>query len=87
MQWVTTRRRWEWPQRLFENLKQNDLIVAIYPANAGAYVGPIATEALAMLTRRTYDRFASRVFAGLAIAATVAIASLSYALANIQIVA
>ena len=40
-----------------------------------------------MLTRHTHDRFASRVLAGLAIVATVAIASLSYAVANIQIVA
>jgi hypothetical protein len=68
-------------------MKHNDLIVAIYPANAGAYLGPIATEDLAMFTRHTHDRFASRVFAGLAIVATVAIASLSYAVVNIQIVA
>lgn len=88
MQSVTTRRRrCAWRRRLFEKVKQNDLIVAVYPANAGAYLGPIATEDLAMLTRRTHDHFASRVFAGLAIVATVAIASLSYAVANIQIVA
>ena len=87
MQSAATRRHWARRRRLFVNLKQNDRIVAIYPANAGAYVGPIATEDLAMLTRRTHDRFASRVFAALAMVATVAIASLSYALANIQIVA
>ena len=40
-----------------------------------------------MLTRHTNDQFASRVLAGLAIVATMAIASLSYAVANIQIVA
>ncbi len=40
-----------------------------------------------MFTRPTPDRFASRVLAGLAIVATIAIASLTYAVANIQIVA
>jgi len=40
-----------------------------------------------MFSRHTHDRFASRVLAGLVIAATVATASLSYAVANIQIVA
>jgi hypothetical protein len=40
-----------------------------------------------MFTRHTHDRFASRVLAGLAIVATVAIAALSHAVANIQIVA
>jgi hypothetical protein len=72
---------------LFENAKQNDSIMAIYPANGTAYLGPIATEDLAMFTRHTNDRFASRVLAGLAIVATMAITSLSYAVANIQVVA
>jgi hypothetical protein len=72
---------------LFENTKQNDSITAIYPVNAAAYLGPIATEDLAMFTRHTNDRFATRVLAGLAIVATMAIASLSYAVANIQVVA
>jgi hypothetical protein len=40
-----------------------------------------------MFTRPTPDRFTSRVLAGLAIVATTAIASLTYAVANIQIVA
>ena len=40
-----------------------------------------------MFTRQTHDRFASRVLAGLVIVATAAIASLSYAVANIEIVA
>jgi hypothetical protein len=80
-------RRREWRLGLFNNPKQNDPIMAIYPANAGAYLDPIATEDLAMFTRHTHDRFASSVFAGLAIVATVAIAALSYAVANIQIVA
>ena len=40
-----------------------------------------------MFTRHTHDRFASHVVAGLVIVATVAIASLGYAVANIQIVA
>jgi hypothetical protein len=40
-----------------------------------------------MFTRHTNDRFASRVLAGLVIVATVAIGSLGYAVANIQIVA
>jgi hypothetical protein len=46
-----------------------------------------ATEDLAMLTRQSHDRFASQVLAGLVIVATAAIASLSHAVANIQIVA
>lgn len=61
--------------------------MAIYPANASAYLGPIAKEDHAMFTRYTNDRFASQVVAGLVIVATVAIASLGYAVANIQIVA
>ena len=40
-----------------------------------------------MFTRQTPDRFARRVFAGLAIVAIVAVASLTHAVANIQIVA
>jgi len=40
-----------------------------------------------MFICHSHDRFASSVFASLAIAATVAIAALSYAIANIQIVA
>jgi hypothetical protein len=72
---------------LFDNTKQNDSIMAIYPANAAAYLGPIATEDPTMLTRQTNDPFASRVLAGLAVVATMAIASLSYAVANIQVVA
>ena len=40
-----------------------------------------------MFTRQTPDRFACRVLAGLAIVAIVAIASLTHAVANIQIVA
>ena len=40
-----------------------------------------------MFSHQTHDRFASRVLAGLAVVATMAIASLSYAVANIQIVA
>jgi len=40
-----------------------------------------------MFTRHTHESFASSIFAGLVIVATVAIASLSYAVANIQIVA
>ena len=48
---------------------------------------PIATEDLAMFTRQTPDHFTSRVLAGLVIVATVAISSLGYAVANIQIVA
>jgi hypothetical protein len=84
---VAIRNRREWRRGLFNNPKQNDLIMAIYPANADAYRGSIATEDLAMLTRHTHDRFASSVFAGLAIVATVAIAAMSYAVANIQVVA
>ena len=61
--------------------------MGIYPANAAAYLGPIATEGLAMFTRHTTDRFATRVVAGLAIVTTMALVSLSYAVANIQIVA
>jgi hypothetical protein len=61
--------------------------VAIYQDNSGAYLGPIATEDLAMFTRHSHDRFTSLVLAGLAIVATTMIASLTYALANIQIVA
>ncbi len=61
--------------------------MAIYPANAAAYLGPIAMEDPTMFSRHTYDQFASRVLAGLAIVATMAIASLGYAVANIQIVA
>ena len=61
--------------------------MAIYPANAAAYLGPIATEDHAMFTSHTNDRFTRRVLAGLAIVATMAIASLSYAVANIQVVA
>jgi hypothetical protein len=61
--------------------------VAIYPANAAAYLGPIATEDLTMFTRHTNDRFASSVLAGLAIVATMVTASLGYAVANMQIVA
>jgi hypothetical protein len=72
---------------LFANPEQRSSITAIYPPNAIAYLGPIATEDLAMFTRHTNDQFASRVLAGLAIVATMAIASLSYAVANIQIVA
>jgi hypothetical protein len=68
-------------------MKQNNSIMAICPANAAAYLGPIATEDHAMFTRHTHDRFASRVFAGLVVVATVAMASLSYAVANIQVVA
>ena len=40
-----------------------------------------------MFSRHTHDQFASRVLAGLAVVATMAIASLSYAVANIQVVA
>ena len=40
-----------------------------------------------MFTSLTNNRFASRVLVGLAIVATMAIASLSYAVANIQVVA
>lgn len=40
-----------------------------------------------MFTRHSNDRFTSRVLAGLVVVATMAIASLSYAVANIQIVA
>jgi hypothetical protein len=40
-----------------------------------------------MFTRHSHDRFTSLVLAGLAIVATTMIASLTYALANIQIVA
>ena len=72
---------------MFDNSEQRNSITAIYLSNATAYLGPIATEDLAMLTRHTNDQFASRVLAGLAIVATMAIASLSYAVANIQIVA
>lgn len=83
----TPAERFRSTEQLFVNTKQNDSTVAIYPANAAAYLGPIATEDLAMFTRRTNDRFASRVLAALAIVATMAIASLSYAVANIQVVA
>jgi hypothetical protein len=72
---------------LFANTKQNDLIIAIYLANAAAYLGPIATEDPTMFSRHTHDPFASRVLAGLAVVVTMAIASLGYAVANIQIVA
>ena len=61
--------------------------MAIYLANAGAYLGSIATEDHAMFTRQTNDTFATRIVAGLAIVATMAMASLGYAVANIQIVA
>ena len=61
--------------------------MAIYLANAAAYLGPIATEDHAMFTRQTNDTFASRIVAGLAIVVTMAMVSLSYAVANIQIVA
>ena len=80
-------RRWAEHRRLFTNVKQNDLIMAIYPVNAAAYLGPIATEDPTMFSRHTHDRFASRVLAGLAIVVTMAVASLGYAVANIQIVA
>ncbi len=40
-----------------------------------------------MFSRYTRDQFASRVLAGLAVVATMAIASLGNAVANIQIVA
>jgi hypothetical protein len=50
-------------------------------------LAPVATEDHAMFSRNSHDRFASRVLAALVIVATVAIASLSYAVANIQIVA
>lgn len=40
-----------------------------------------------MFSHHTHDRFAGRVLAGLAVVATMAIASLSYAVSNIQIVA
>ena len=40
-----------------------------------------------MFSRHTHDRFASSVLAGLAIVVTMAVASLGYAVANIQIVA
>lgn len=72
---------------MFENAKQNGSFMATYPANVAAYLGPIATEDPTMFTRQTNDQFASRVLSGLAIVATMAIASLSYAVANIQIVA
>jgi len=72
---------------LFGFSKQNDSIIAVYPANAAAYLGPIATEDPTMFSHHTHDQFASRVLAGLAVVATMAIASLSYAVANIQIVA
>ena len=61
--------------------------MAIYSANTAAYLLPIAQEDHAMFTRRTNDRFSRQVFAGLAVVVTVAFASLSYAVANIQIVA
>lgn len=61
--------------------------MAVYPANAAAYLGPIATEDHAMFNRHTHDRFTSRVIAGLVVAATMAMASLGYAAAHIQIVA
>jgi hypothetical protein len=61
--------------------------MAIYLANVVAYLGPIATEDHAMFTRHSHDRFASHVFAGLVVVATVAIASLSYAVSNIQVIA
>ena len=61
--------------------------MAIYLANTAAYLGPIATEDHAMFTRHTHDRFTSRVLVSLAAVAAVAIASLSYAVANIQVVA
>jgi hypothetical protein len=61
--------------------------MAIYPANTAAYLGPIATEDPIMFSRNTHDQFASRVLAGLAVVVTMAIASLGYAVANIQIVA
>jgi hypothetical protein len=50
-------------------------------------LGPIATEDLAMFTRHTHDRFTSLVVTGLAIVVTTVVASLGYAVANIQIVA
>ena len=74
-------------RRLFENSEQRNSITAIYLSNATAYLGPIATEDLAMFTRHTNDRFATSVLAGLAIVAIVAIASLTHAVANIQVVA
>lgn len=40
-----------------------------------------------MFNRHTHDRFTSRVIAGLVVAATMAMASLGYAAAHIQIVA
>jgi hypothetical protein len=63
------------------------LIIAIYPGNAAAYLGHIATEDPTMFSRHMYDHFASRVLAGLAVVVTMTVASLGYAVANIQIVA
>lgn len=40
-----------------------------------------------MFSRHAHDRFSSRLLAGLAVVATMAAASLSYAVANVQIVA
>jgi hypothetical protein len=61
--------------------------MAIYLANRAAYLGTVAKEDHAMFTRQTNDTFATRIVAGLAIVVTMAMASLSYAVANIQIVA
>jgi hypothetical protein len=72
---------------LFEITKQKDSITAIYPTNAAAYLGPITTEDPTMFSRHTHDRFTSRILAGLVVVASMAIASLGYAVANIQIVA
>ena len=72
---------------MFVNAKQNDSIMAVYPANAAAYLGPIATEDHAMFTRTTTDAFTARLVASLIIVATVAIGALGYAAANIQVVA
>jgi hypothetical protein len=40
-----------------------------------------------MFSCHTHDRFASRLVAGLVVVATMAVATLGYAVANIQIVA
>jgi hypothetical protein len=72
---------------LFTNSKQRSSIIAIYPSNAIAYLGPIATEDLTMFTRTSTDLFAATLVASLLIAATAAMTALGYALANTQIVA
>lgn len=83
----TSAQRFLSTEQLFGKTKQSGSIAPIYPVNAAAYLGPIATEDLAMFTRTTTDVFAAALVASLLVAATAAMTALGYALANTQIIA